>query len=222
MARVAHRCNPTAPPVGDGDANADLLDTASLDAASAVLDDMRCPASARGDLASWLRRHVVAATQRRAEAPRSWQWNLTCVAWAVHAAGADNPAEQQQAFRSLGITEATARQLPFRAWREGRSGLAPGVTIPGMRARTDRHRRQLGLCGLQLTVVAEAALDRLVEVVTRTHDAGTRTPPPADVEMRPPDAPVAPPQAGRMDADGARSTATPADDICPGRLCSWA
>ncbi len=135
MARVAHRCNPTAPPVGDGDANADLLDMASLGAASAVLVDMRCPASARGDLASWLRRHVVAATQRRAEAPLSWQWNLTCVAWAVHAAGADNPAEQQQAFRSLGITEATARQLPFRAWREGRSGLAPGVTIPGMRAR---------------------------------------------------------------------------------------
>ena len=191
MTRVGHRCNPTAPAQGLGRGDGSSLDAARKAAASAALIDMRCSAAACGDFASWLRRHVLAVVQDWPDAPHSWQWNLTCVTWAVHAAGADNSTDQQQECRALGILEATARQLPFRAWRQGRSGLDPGVTIPGMRAQTANHRRRLGLCGLQLSPGAVAALDRLVAIAGQLPSARTRASTAEDVEMAPPDAPPA-------------------------------
>ncbi len=102
MDRVARRCDSSAPPAGTTATGATILVAASWEAASAALTDMHCSLTAAGDFAAWLRGHVTAALAWRDGPPQAWQWNLTCATWAVHAAGADHPAEEQQALRALG------------------------------------------------------------------------------------------------------------------------
>jgi hypothetical protein len=138
MARLGSRCDERPPPSARSSAQSSPLDPLASAAAAQVLAHWRGPASATPHLAAWLRDHVVCVALRT-PAPTDWQWTLTCFAWAVHAAGADQPRDLRAAQRLGGITEITARQQPFSAWRAGRPGLPAGITIPGTKARTFRR-----------------------------------------------------------------------------------
>ncbi len=138
------------------------------------------------------------AVSRRTPGPVDWQWDLTCFAWAVHAAGADRPGELRAVQRLGGVTEIQARQKPFAAWREGRSGLAPGAVLPGTTATTPSLRRRLGHCAMSVGEAATATLARLVATALTGDAEGTGGQASRDVDMEPVEA-TAPPPLPRSD-----------------------
>ena len=188
MARLEDRCRALQDPAPATAPAAIHLHPLALDAATCVMRHWRGPSVATPHLAAWLRAHVL-ALGNSSSPPLAWQWNLTCFAWAVHAAAADQPADMRAVQRLGGVMEISARQNPFAAWRTGRPGLPAGTAFPGARTHNSASRVRLGQCTCEVGPSADAALARLVGAALA--DAGGRTNPhptpgPAPVANHPP------------------------------------
>ena len=162
MLRLADKCAALGEPPPPSSQEANQLHPLAMEAATCVIRHWRGPTEATPHLAAWLREHVHGAA-RRSSTPLAWQWNLTCFAWAVHAAAADRPADLRTVQRLGGVMEITARQCPFSAWRDGRPGLPAGTMFPGARASNAATRARLGQCAIAVGPLADAALARLAE-----------------------------------------------------------
>ena len=176
MLRLEEKCRamPAEPPAST--AGMPHLRPLARDAASCVMQHWRGPGVAIPRLAAWLHAHVLVLAQRPSP-PTAWQWDLTCYAWAVHAAAADQPADASAVQRLGGILELTARQNPFAAWRLGRPGLPAGTVVPGTRALCAATRQRLGRCTREIGPAAHAALGRLVSAaLTASESRATHAP----------------------------------------------